>query len=195
MRPISASRTACCIGSATIPLAPPTALASLGRPTRLGSHRTHGGPSVPNRPWRPHLPDGPRGLAGVTTPPRPGHVLRWRYGPINASEGLALFHFVSRKPTHGHRHILDGGMFILIGYSSCGVSADGVSHPRLNPGTGCAGFKRMSPRVIWLNARVSDPKSPHPFSQSLTSPVCRAAAIGIARRSGRRPVKQWPLPS
>src|SRR5260221_511574 len=52
-----------------LPQAPcaPTALASLGvLQCTAGPHRTHGGPSRPNRPWRAHLPDGPRGASSVS---------------------------------------------------------------------------------------------------------------------------------
>jgi len=47
-------------------LVAPSALASLGvLQAEAGPHRTHGGPSLPNRPWRAHLPDGARGFAGA----------------------------------------------------------------------------------------------------------------------------------
>ena len=136
---------------------------------RLASHRARLAPShpwrpsVPNRPWRPHLPDGPRGLWGVTTPPRPGQVLRWRYGPINASEGLALFHFVSRETLQRHRHIFDGGVLISIGHGSGGMSADFVTYPLLDPGTGRTCTERVAPSVVRLDTRVGDPKSPYPL--------------------------------
>jgi hypothetical protein len=55
MKAIRASRTACCIGC----ISPLRRLGVLQG--KSGPHRTHGGPSVPNRPWRAHLPDGPRG--------------------------------------------------------------------------------------------------------------------------------------
>jgi hypothetical protein len=114
---------------------------------------------------------------------------RWRYGPIIASEGLALFHFVSREALQRHRHIFDRRMFIPIGHSSGGMSADFVACPLLDPGTGRARTERVPPGVIWLNAWVGDPKSPYPPGQ----PLARRDCGMLAWWAGRRSEEQRPL--
>src|SRR5215470_8102060 len=128
--------------------------------------RTHGDPRNPIDLGAPICPMAPW-LAGVTTRPRPGQTLRWRRARFITSEGLALFHFVSREALQRDCHVFDGGMFVLIRYSSGSVTADFVSYPLLDPSPGCTCAKGMAPSVIWLNGPIGDPKLPHPFGQSL----------------------------